>query len=77
MNIDDIFARGLHQLTHEQLIQLSNSQHVLLNDVSVTNLVYLIQELLSRVEDLADHRASQIMGRTVANETLHGTEYNG
>lgn len=70
MNIDDIFTQGLHKLTKDQLIQLANSQTVLLNDISTRDLVYLIQELVSRFEDLADHRANQI-------RTEHGTEYNG
>lgn len=69
MNIDDIFTKGLHKLTNDQLITLANSQSILLNDVSQRDLVYLIQELVSRFEDLAEHRASQM-------RTEHGTEYN-
>lgn len=60
MNIDDVFRRGLHHLTNEQLMTLANSQDVLLNDVNNADLVYLIQEMASRIEDLADHRASII-----------------
>lgn len=68
MNIDDIFARGLHKLSKDQLLQLANSQTVLLNEVSTKDLVYLIQELVSRFEDLADHRASQM---------TQASEFNG
>lgn len=77
MNIDDIFIRGLHKLSNEQLLKLANNQNILLNEVSQRNMVYLVQELVSRFEDLADYRASQLMGREVLTGTLHGTEYNG
>lgn len=70
MNIDDIFTKGLHKLSKDQLIQLANSQTVLLDKVSNRDLVYLIQELVARFEDLADYRVRQM-------RTEHGTEYNG
>lgn len=68
MNFDDIFERGLHKLTNDQLITLANSQQVLLNEATTRELVYLIQELVSRFEDLADHRASQM---------TQASEFNG
>lgn len=60
MNIEDVFRRGLHKLTNEQLMTLANSQEVLLNDVTNHDLVYLVQEMASRIEDLAEHRAAVI-----------------
>lgn len=60
MNIEDIFKNGLHKLTNEQLLVLANSQHVLLNDVGTADLVYLVQELASRIDDLAEHRAKEM-----------------
>lgn len=60
MNVDDIFKKGLHNLTNEQLLVLANSQDVLLRTVDKKDLVYIIQELTSRIEDLADHRASEL-----------------
>lgn len=68
MNIDDIFARGLHKLTKDQLLQLANSQHVLLNEVGTKDLVYLVQELAARIDDLADHRASQMAQASEYND---------
>lgn len=70
MNIQDIFTRGLHKLSNDQLLKLADNQHVLLNEVRNNDLVYLVQELVSRFEDLADHRAAIL-------RTEHGTEYNG
>lgn len=60
MNIEDVFRRGLHKLSNEQLMTLANSQDVLLNDVTNHDLVYLVQEMASRIEDLAEHRAAVI-----------------
>lgn len=60
MNVEDIFKNGLHKLTNEQLLVLANSQQVLLNDVGTADLVYLVQELASRIDDLAEHRAKEM-----------------
>ncbi len=68
MNIEDIFTNGLHKLNHAQLIALANSQTVLLNDVSQRDLVYLIQELVARFEDLAEHRAQLLTTDSSAKE---------
>lgn len=75
MVISDLFTRGLHRLDLNQLLKLADSQPVLLNELSNRELVYLVQELASRIEDIRDQLTP---ADEVADEiAIHGSEYNG
>lgn len=71
MNIDDIFLRGLHKLSLAQLVTLADDQNILMNSVSHKDLVYLIQELTSRISELDKS------DETALDPALHGVEFNG
>ena len=51
-DINALFATGLHKLDARKLILLSEQQDLLLHKVDTENLVYLIQELAARLEEL-------------------------
>lgn len=53
-DVNKLFETGLHKLSTEKLVKLSEMQDILLKKVETANLVYLIQELAARVEILND-----------------------
>lgn len=53
-DINKLFELGLHKLSTDKLIKLSEQQEILLKRVETANLVYLVQELAARVEILQD-----------------------
>lgn len=54
IDINALFATGLHKLDAKKLILLSEQQDLLLHKVDTENLVYLIQELASRLSDMQE-----------------------
>ena len=70
--MNDIFTRGLHRLSAKQLIELADSQELLLSEVERQDLVYLVQELAFRLSDVLEEH-------TATNNHPHmlQSEYNG
>lgn len=60
MSVQDIFTRGLHHLSAQQLIELADSQEFLLSEVGTRDLVYLVQELAFRLSDALDAQQAKI-----------------
>lgn len=58
IDINTLFATGLHKLDAKRLILLSEQQDLLLHKVDTENLVYLIQELASRLSDMQEAAAT-------------------
>lgn len=54
IDINSLFSTGLHKLDVKKLILLSEQQGLLLRKVDTENLVYLIQELASRLSDMQE-----------------------
>lgn len=51
-DVNTLFESGLHKLPTDKLLMLADMQDTLLKKVETANLVYLIQELASRLEEL-------------------------
>ena len=73
--MNDIFTRGLHRLSAKQLIELADSQELLLSEVERQDLVYLVQELAFRLSDTLEAQASKHMLEGTTGKPVAG-EYN-
>lgn len=70
--MNDIFTRGLHRLSAKQLIELADSQELLLSEVERQDLVYLVQELAFRLSDVLEEHTT-----TKNHPHMLQSEYNG